>query len=642
MDSSFPLLRSLISPEKIHDLDDKALLALADEVRAAILANVSRTGGHLSSNLGTVELTVALYASFKLPPDTVVWDTGHQAYPHKLLTGRLDRFETLRKEGGLSGFLRRDENPHDAFGAGHAGTAISAAMGLAAAKARLGEEGKVVAVTGDSAIASGMCWEALNDGGDRKADLTVVLNDNRMSIAPGVGALHGHLAKLRAKPWLQDAAQRAKGLVGRLPDPVGRVAAGLRHGITHYLAPEETGAIFEEMGWEYIGPVDGHDLLTLLEVFRNVHKLNGPVFVHTLTVKGKGYPQAEADSRKWHGVVPFDPELGELKKAGGPVTYMQAFGETALEIAKADPKVMTITAAMPDGTGLTKYAAELPDQYRDVGIAEEHAVTLAAGMAAGGLKPFVAIYSTFLQRAFDHIVHDVALQRLPVRFFLDRAGLVGDDGPTHHGVLDLAYLLPIPGMTVLAPRDATELREMVRWMAEYEDGPTAVRYPRGAGDDRLPESRSAIVRGKAEILVRPEKPELAVIALGSLVGPAWEASSLLREQGVESTVVNARFAKPLDEETILDVVRQAGAVLVAEEAAPHGGFGDAVATLLRENGMGGVPFTHASLPDAFIEHGSQPSLRHGVGLDAEGLVAKALAVLGRTQARIHEGRKVST
>ncbi len=634
MDSTFPILARLVSPEQIHELDDKELRALADEVRAAILANVSRTGGHLSSNLGTVELTVALYASFKLPTDTVVWDTGHQAYPHKLLTGRLDRFDTLRKEGGLSGFLRRDESPYDAFGAGHAGTAISAGLGLAAAKERLGQEGKVVSVTGDSAIASGMCWEALNHGGASNANMTVVLNDNRMSIAPGVGALHGHLARLRAKPWLQDAAARAKELVDKMPDPVGRVAAGLRHGITHYLAPEETGAVFEEMGWEYIGPVDGHDLPTLLSVFRSVRELNGPVFVHAMTVKGKGYPQAEADSRKWHGVVPFDPSVGELAKVNGPVTYMQAFGESAIELASADSKIVAITAAMPDGTGLTKFAAELPNQYMDVGIAEEHGVTLAAGMAAGGLKPFVAIYSTFLQRAFDNIVHDVALQRLPVRFFLDRAGLVGDDGPTHHGVLDLAYLLPIPGMTVLAPRDVTELREMARWMAAYDDGPTAMRYPRGAGDDRLPESRSPIVRGKAEILVRPERPSIAILALGSMVAPAWEASRLLKEKGIDATVVNARFAKPMDEETILDVVRQARRVLVAEEAAPHGGFGSAVATLLRENGLGSLPFAHAALPDAFIEHGSQPSLRKAAGLDAAGLEQRVMKLMG-SKANMH-------
>ncbi|RYG24738.1 1-deoxy-D-xylulose-5-phosphate synthase [bacterium] len=629
MDQTFPILARLVSPEAIHDLDDRELRALADEVRAAILANVSQTGGHLSSNLGTVELTVALYASFKLPTDTVVWDTGHQAYPHKLLTGRLDRFGTLRKEGGLSGFLRRDESPYDAFGAGHAGTAISAALGFSEAKARLGEEGKVVAITGDSAIANGMCWEALNHGGDTKANLTVVLNDNRMSIAPGVGALHGHLARLRAKPWLQDAAQKAKGLVEKMPEPVARAADGLRHGITHYLAPEETGALFEEMGWEYIGPFDGHDLPTLLSVFRSVRELNGPVFVHAMTVKGKGYAQAEADSRKWHGVVPFDPQVGELTKASGPVTYMQAFGESALELAAADPKIVAITAAMPDGTGLAKFSNERPGQYVDVGIAEAHGVTLAAGMAAGGLKPLVAIYSTFLQRAFDSIVHDVALQRLPVRFFLDRAGLVGDDGPTHHGVLDLAYLLPIPGMTVLAPRDVTELREMARWMAAYDDGPCAMRYPRGAGDDRLPESRSPIVRGKAEILVRPARPNVALIALGSTVAPSWEAASLLREQSIEATVVNARFAKPLDEATILEVVREAGAVLVAEEAAPHGGFGDAVAKLLRENGLASLPFAHAALPDAFIEHGSQPSLRRSVGLDAPGLVSRVLQLVGQ-------------
>lgn len=633
MDDTFPLLSGLASPADLCAMDEATLRALADEVRAAIIANVSRTGGHLSSNLGTVELTVALYAAFSLPDDAVVWDTGHQAYPHKLLTGRLDRFDTLRKEGGLSGFLRRDESPYDTFGAGHAGTAISAALGVAAAKARLGDPGRVVAITGDSSIANGMAWEALNHGGESGANLTVVLNDNRMSIAPAVGALHGHLARLRAKPWLQDAAARAKGLVERMPDPVYRVAAGLRHGITHYLAPEETGAIFEEMGWEYIGPVDGHDLPTLLDVFRNVRKLNGPVFVHALTVKGKGYAQAEADSRKWHGVVPFDPQEGVLAKSAGPVTFTQAFGEAALEAA-TDPKMVAITAAMPDGTGLTRFAAEKAEQYIDVGIAEEHAVTLAAGMAAGGLRPWVAIYSTFLQRGFDQIVHDVALQRLPVRFFMDRAGLVGDDGPTHHGVLDLAYLLPIPGMTVLAPRDVTELREMARWMAAYEDGPSAMRYPRGAGDDRLPEARSPIAMGKAEILARPDRPAVAIIALGSTVGAAWEAANLLRNEGIEATVVNARFAKPLDAETIVEVASEAGAVLVSEEAAPHGGFGDAVAAALREAGLGGLPFAHAALPDAFVEHASQPSLRRQVGLDAEGLTACVMALL-RGKARVH-------
>lgn len=627
----YPLLGGIASPADLHRLTDKQLNDLAGEVRRAILDHVSQTGGHFSSNLGTVELTVALYGAYTVPPDKVVWDTGHQAYPHKMLTGRLDRFGTLRKYKGLSGFLRREEHELDHFGAGHAGTAISAALGFAAARDRLGSQERVVAVTGDAAIGSGMSWEALIHGGELASDLTVVLNDNRMSIAPNVGALTSYFTRLRSRPYLQDLAHRAKEMVERLPSPMTRVAAGLRHGLTHYFAPEETGTVFEELGWEYIGPVDGHDLPTLLEIFRNVRELKGPVFVHAITVKGKGYEVAEEDARKWHGVTPFDVETSVMAKSAGPITFMQAFGEAAIECAEADEKVVAITAAMPDGTGLTGFAKALPDRFYDVGIAEQHAVTFAAGLAAGGLKPFCAIYSTFLQRGFDQVLHDVCIQKLPVRFFLDRAGLVGDDGPTHHGAFDLSYLGAIPNMVILAPRDTTELREMVRFAAGYDDGPLAVRYPRGAADLDLPEARSPIQFGKAEHLERlsDEKPDLAIVAVGSMVGPAWAAAKRLAEGGIHAAVVNARFVKPLDAESLAALAREVGTILTVEENVAWGGFGQQLREELARGGVTGVRLEVLALPDLFVEHGSQSILRENCGLSAEKIEEAARSLLPR-------------
>jgi len=621
MDIAFKHLQSIVQPTDLHRLTDKELRELADEVRQAILSHVSQTGGHLSSNLGTVELTVAMYGAFSLPPDKVVWDTGHQAYPHKLLTGRLDRFPTLRKPNGLSGFLRRDEHELDVFGAGHAGTAISAALGFATARDQLGTNEKVIAVAGDAAIASGMSWEALNHAGEMGTDFCVVLNDNRMSIAPNVGAMTNYLAKLRSRPLVQHLARRAKNVVDKMPNPVTRMAEGIRHGITHYLAPEDTGTIFEEIGFEYIGPVDGHDLPTLLEVFRNVREMRYPVFVHAITVKGKGYEVAEEDARKWHGVIPFDLAACEMVKAAGPLTYTQAFGDAAIECAETDEKIVAITAAMPDGTGLTAFSQKLPNRYYDVGIAEPHGVTFAAGMAAGGMRPLCAIYSTFLQRGFDQMVHDVCLQRLPVRFFLDRAGLVGDDGPTHHGVLDLSYLSMMPNMTVLAPRDTTELREMTHWMAKYDDGPTAVRYPRGSSSDKLPEARSAIARGRSELL--REGPDLTIAAIGSMVSVAYEAALALAKEGINATVINARFLKPLDSEALALWAQRTGAVLTVEENVIQGGYGQAVRQALAEHSLGSIPVRILGLPDAFIEHGSQAGLRNDAGLSIEGVCAAA-------------------
>jgi len=609
MESAFSILPSIVAPSDLHRLSDKELKQVCDEVRRAILVMVSKTGGHLSSNLGTVELTVALYSAYSLPPDKVVWDTGHQAYPHKLLTGRLKHFNTLRKRHGLSGFLRRTESEFDVFGAGHAGTSISAALGLAVARDALGTGEKIVAVTGDAAIASGMSWEAMNHAGDLGTAFTVVLNDNRMSISPNVGALTGYLARLRSRPLVQNIAQRAKGVVERLPGPAPRLASGLRHSITHYMSPDEVGTVFEEMGFEYIGPVDGHDLPALIEVFRNVRELPRPVLVHALTVKGKGFEAAEEDARKWHGVVPFDLDACKMEALSGPPTFTQAFADAIVECAENDPRLVAITAAMPDGTGLAKFAKAFPDRFYDVGIAEQHAVTFAAGLAAGGLKPCCAIYSSFLQRGFDQILHDVAIQNLPVRFFLDRSGLVGDDGPTHHGCFDISYLGLIPGMVILAPRDPEELKAMVRFAADYE-GPVAVRYPRGSGDSLLPANPAPIEMGKAEVL--REGSGVTLCALGSMVGPAWRACLDLERSGLDAELINARFAKPIDKKTILESARKTGRVVCVEENVASGGFGERVREALADEG---IPVRTIALPDEFIEHGTQQLLREECGLD---------------------------
>lgn len=618
----YPLLSRIVSPTDLHGLTDKQLGEVAAEVRRAILEQVSQTGGHFSSNLGTVELAVALYATHSIPPDKVVWDTGHQAYAHKLLTGRLERFPTLRKYKGISGFLRREEHELDVFGAGHAGTAISAALGFAAARDQLGGKERVIAIAGDAAISSGMSWEALNHAGELGTTMTVVLNDNRMSIAPNVGALNNYFSRLRARPWLQDMAKRAKDIVEKMPDPLAKAAAGLRHGITHYMAPSETGTIFEEIGWEYIGPVDGHDLPLLLDLFRSVRELNGPVFVHAITVKGKGYEVAEEDARKWHGIAPFDLAACEITSATGPVTYTQAFGDAACECAEKDPAVVAITAAMPDGTGLTRFSKDFPTRYYDTGIAEQHAVTFAAGLAAGGLKPFCAIYSTFLQRGFDQVLHDVCIQNLPVRFFMDRAGLVGDDGPTHHGAFDISYLTFIPNLALIAPRDTTEMREMTSFMLGYDKGPIAIRYPRGSSDDRLPEARTPIQYGRSEVI--REGVDVTLVAVGSMVSPAYEAAGLLAAQGISCEVINARWIKPIDIEAIERSVRKTKRLITIEENVRTGGFGQQV-----RDALPGYAMEVIALPDKFVEHGAQPLIRHDCGLDAEGIMQRAAAMVKR-------------
>lgn len=630
MSEAYELLSGIVEPKDLKKFSMKELRQVRDEVRQAILDKVSKTGGHFSSNLGTVELTVALYAAHDMPPDKVIWDTGHQAYPHKLLTGRLDRFDTLRQYKGISGFLKREEHELDVFGAGHAGTAISAGLGFATARDRLGRKERITAITGDAAICNGMSWEALNHAGELRTNFTVVLNDNRMSIAPNVGALTSYFTRLRARPIVQDTARIAKQIIEKIPGPAPRIASGLRHGLTHYFAPEETGTIFEEMGFEYIGPVDGHDLDGLYDIFTNLRDVPGPLFVHALTVKGKGYNVAEEDATKWHGVIPFDVSKCEMEaKSGGSPAYTSIFGDAMIEAAKNDGSVIAITAGMPDGTGLNKFAAEFPERFYDVGIAEEHAVTLAAGQAAGGLKPFVAIYSTFLQRAFDQIAHDVALQHLPVRFVLDRAGLVGADGPTHHGTMDIGYLAMIPEMVLCAPRDGTELREMMGFMARYDRGPIALRYPRGTSPVGLPESRSAIQLGKSEVLGCPngsQDASVVIVAYGSMVASAWEAAQALADQGTNACVINARWAKPLDAEAICEWAGKTGHVITVEENVACGGFGEVVRRALDERGIF-VPFKAMTLPDRPVEHGDQKQLLSDVGLSSSHIAEQALRLV---------------
>ncbi len=536
---SYPLLDRLTGPEDLKALGSEDLRQLADELRRGLIQTISKVGGHFAPNLGVIELTLALYKAFDLPRDKVIWDVGHQCYPHKMLTGRWKRLPTIKQYGGISGFLRRDESPYDQWGAGHASTSLSAALGFAKARdLRAGDE-KVVAVIGDGALTGGMALEALLNAASLNTDITVVLNDNKMSIAENVGAIATYLAKLRLQPLYQRVESRVKRSLkgtGLLYD----IAAGAKHAATHFASPANTGLLFEEIGFQYIGPLDGHDTDFLVEVFEHAKNIKGPVLLHVLTTKGKGYEIAEQDARVFHAVTPFTVEDGKFEKKAGGVTYTQAFVETLNEAAAADPTIVAITAAMPDGTGLAKFADRFPERYFDVGIAEQHAVTFAAGLAAEGHTPVCTIYSTFLQRAFDQIVHDVCLQNLPVVFCLDRAGLVGDDGATHHGALDIAYLRSIPNILLLSPKDTLELREMMRFALGYKRGPVALRYPRGTGDV-LSEQPAPVEVGRSETLLRGD--DLGILAYGPIVSVALDAARRLRaERGISVDVVSARWA----------------------------------------------------------------------------------------------------
>ena len=611
------LLEQVNSPEDLKKLSVEELKKLAEEVRKFIVDVVDKTGGHLASSLGVVELTIALLKVFSPPRDEIVWDVGHQSYPYKILTDRKEKFHTLRQLGGISGFPSIKESPYDAFGTGHSSTSISAALGIRIGKKLKGEEGYVIAVIGDGALTAGEAYEGLNNAGQLGEDLIVILNDNEMSIAKNIGAISNYLTKLttgenfrRAKKRLEEVTKKVFGerVYKRLKRVEDLIVKGL-------FSP---GMLFEELGFRYIGPIDGHDLETLIVTLKNVSKMKGPTLIHVVTKKGRGYEPAEKKPEKFHGVPPKNK-----KKENLPPTYTEVFSKTLVEIAGKDRDVVAITAAMPSGTGLDRFKEHFPDRYFDVGIAEQHAVTFAAGMAKKGLKPVVAIYSTFLQRAYDQIVHDVALQELPVVFAIDRAGLVGEDGATHHGAFDLSYLRHVPNMVISAPKDEEELRHLL-FTAINSGKPFALRYPRGRGYGvPLREPLKEIPIGSWELL--KEGKEIAILATGWTVYQALKAAESLEKKGIFVTVVNARFIKPMDEELLKRIASEHSVIVTVEENVVKGGFGSGVDEFLSPWYSGRV--FNLGLPDKFIEHGEQNLLRRIVGIDAEGIEKKILELV---------------
>lgn len=633
------LLAGISGPQDLRKLGVKELEALAGEIRHKIIETVSRTGGHLAPSLGVVELTLALHRIYESPGDKIIWDVGHQAYAHKILTGRLAEFHTLRQFGGVSGFPRPSESSHDAFGTGHSSTSISAALGMAKARDLLGEDYHVVAVIGDGAMTGGLAFEGLDHAGHDGTNLLVVLNDNSMSIAPNVGALSTYLTRLRAEPAYARLKRDIEGALKRIPrigPSVARLAERLKDSLKHLVVQ---GAFFEELGFTYFGPLDGHNLGVLLPALERAKQVKGPVLLHVITKKGKGYGPAEAGPDKFHGPGPFDIATGEGFSAGTGLTYTEVFGRTIARLAEKDNRVVAITAAMPEGTGLTEFARRFPDRFFDVGIAEGHAVTFAAGLASQGMQPVFAVYSTFLQRAYDQVMHDVALQGLPVVIAIDRGGIVGDDGPTHHGVFDYAYLRSVPNMVVMSPKDENELQHMLKTALEFRGGPVGLRYPRGKGlGVKLDSEPRPLEIGRGEVLRRGGSA--AVIAIGSMVAPALEAADLLASEGIEVTVVNSRFVKPLDANLIESLARETGAIVTVEEGVAHGGFGSAVLELLAEKGLSGKVKTRiAGIPDRFIEHGQPKLLLKDIGLDAEGIARAVRALAGSRRAHLSVARR---
>lgn len=603
-----PLLPTISDPSQLRGLDRAQLKQLADEVRACVLDNVSRTGGHLSSNLGTVELTVALHHVFNTPHDRLVWDVGHQTYPHKILTGRRDRMPTLRQLGGLSGFPQRTESEYDTFGTAHSSTSISAALGMAMAAKQKGEDRHAIAVIGDGAMTAGMAFEALNNAGVCDCKLLVILNDNDMSISPPVGALNRYLAQLMSGQFYAKAKIVGKNVLSKAP-PLFELAKRLEEHAKGMVVP---ATLFEKFGFNYVGPIDGHDLESLIPTLENLKHLDGPQFLHVVTKKGQGYKLAEADPVAYHGPGKFDPSVGLVKPATAPkTTFTQVFGQWLCDMAAQDARLVGITPAMREGSGLVEFEQRFPDRYYDVGIAEQHAVTFAAGLACEGLKPVVAIYSTFLQRAYDQLVHDVAIQNLPVVFALDRAGLVGADGATHAGAYDIPFLRCIPNMSIACPPDEAECRQLLTSAFE-QDHPVAVRYPRGAGVGKVPHlTLDALPFGKGE--VRRQGSRIAVLAFGTLLYPALAAGEAL-----DATVVNMRWVKPLDRDLLLEIARTHVCLVTVEEGAIMGGAGSAVSEALQEAGLM-RPLLQLGLPDRFIEHGDPAKLLASIGLDAPGI-----------------------
>ncbi|MBI1395052.1 MAG: 1-deoxy-D-xylulose-5-phosphate synthase [Betaproteobacteria bacterium] len=612
----YPLLDVTCDPDALRQLDRRQLPQLADELREFIIESVSKTGGHLSSNLGTIELTIALHYVFDTPRDRIVWDVGHQTYAHKVLTGRRDGMAKLRQYGGIAGFPRREESPYDTFGTAHSSTSISAGLGMALASRLTGEDRHVVAVIGDGAMTAGMAFEALNNAGASDANLLVVLNDNDMSISENVGALNNYLARLLSGR-VYTAARRASERMLRVVPPAWELAKRAEEHVKGMVTP---GTLFEEFGFNYIGPIDGHDLEVLVSTLRNVRKLDGPQFLHVITRKGKGMSAAEDDPILYHGVSKFDPQVGIVAKGGGKATYTQVFGDWLCDMAARDSRLVGITPAMREGSGLVRFSQEFRDRYFDVGIAEQHAVTFAAGLACEGLKPVVAIYSTFLQRGYDQLIHDVCIQKLPVVFALDRGGLVGADGPTHHGAFDLSYLRCLPNMIVMAPADENECRQML-YTAFTLDMPTAVRYPRGAGPGVPQQAEmTALSVGKGEL--RRQGQRIAILAFGAMLAPALEAA-----ESLDATVANMRFVKPIDQDLIVTIANTHDLIVTVEENAVQGGAGSAVSEVLAARGLA-HEVLNLGLPDQFVEHGDPSLLLKLCGLDAEG-------ILRSIQARLH-------
>jgi 1-deoxy-D-xylulose-5-phosphate synthase len=622
-------LSEINSPADLRQLRVEDLQEVADEVRQFIIDTCSRVGGHTGASLGAVELAVAMHYVFDTPRDRLVWDVGHQAYAHKILTGRRDELHTIKQYGGLSGFLRRAESEYDTFGAGHASTSLSAALGMAVARDKKGEDFHVCAMIGDSSVAGGMAMEAINQAGHLKSRLVVLLNDNGMSIAPAVGSINGYLNRIKEaqsyqhlKEEIGDALESVPGIGGSLR----RAVKSVKDAIAAAVLP---GALVNELGFKYIGYVDGHNVPELVRALEEAKKVNdGPVIVHALTTKGKGFPNPEKNYYAYHATGPFDPKTGLPYKSSkiSPPSYTQVFGETMCELMERDPRIVALTAAMPDGTGVDKVLERFPERSFDVGIAEQHAVTFCAGMACEGLKPVAAIYSTFLQRAFDQVIHDVCLQNLDVTFAMDRAGIVGADGPTHHGLLDIAYLRGYPNIILMAPKDEAEMRDMMLTAIEYP-GPAALRYPRGNGFGvDISSVPKKIEVGKAEIL--RDGGDIAIIAYGSMVDPAVNAAKDLEKDGIGSTVINARFVKPLDRDLIIDLARRMRVIMTVEDAYLAGGFGSAVLELLEENGLSDrIKVVRMGVPDRIVTHGDPKLLLARYGLDANGIYAKVSETL---------------
>jgi 1-deoxy-D-xylulose-5-phosphate synthase len=606
-----PLLSSLHSPSDLRGLPITALTTLATELREFLVHSVSVKGGHLAAGLGTVELTIALHYVFDTPHDRLVWDVGHQAYPHKVLTGRRDRLPTIKQPGGLAPFPSREESEYDTFGVGHSSTSISAALGMAVAASRKGDSPRVAAVIGDGALTAGMAFEALNHAGSLPTDLLVVLNDNNMSISENVGALSNHFAQALSGPMYAHLRERGKQFLRQMPT----VRELARRSERHLKGMVLPGTLFEELGFNYIGPVDGHDINTLVKTLQNVRKLHGPQFLHVVTRKGKGYAPAEADPIKWHGPGPFDPASGTLfKEKSTGATYSQVFGQWLCDIAATDPRIVGVTPAMREGSGLVEFSKRFPERYFDVAIAEQHAVTFAAGLAVEGMKPVVAIYSTFLQRGYDQLIHDVALQQLPVVFAVDRAGLVGSDGATHQGSYDLSYLRCIPNMVIMAPSDENECRQML-YTATTLDAPAVVRYPRGTGSGvSVVTQMTALPVGRAQVR-REGRSGLALLVFGTLLEAAQKIADRL-----DATLVNMRFVKPLDENLVIELATGHRAIVTIEENAVAGGAGNAVGEVLAFRGPP-LPHLRLGIPDRFIEHGSRETCLAAAGLDAAGLSA---------------------